>query len=103
MSCKILYFLDLWVVMETLSSGRKLENWRISQVMSVNLWHMRGWQPSSRVLTSDGEQDKTDLRPTCDCIHSFHEFAAELGPDRINMGREQWGVISLKSAWDLWS
>ena len=23
---------------------------------------------------------KTDLRPTCDCIHSFHEFAAELAP-----------------------
>ena len=40
----------------------------------------------SRVLKSDGEQDKTDLWPTCDCIHSFHEFAAELGPDRIHMG-----------------
>ena len=56
----------------------------------------------SRVLTSDGEQDKTDLRPTCDCIHSFHEFAAELGPDRINMGvsSEESSVWSLSGTCD---
>ena len=56
----------------------------------------------SRVLTSDGEQDKTDLRPTCDCIHSFHEFAAVLGPDRIHIGvsSEESSVWSLPGTCD---
>ena len=57
----------------------------------------------SRVLTSDGEQDKTDLRPTCDYPQfSLHEFAAELGPDRINMGvsSEELSIWSLTGTCD---